>query len=297
MIAVGAPLAADPLEESYGRNYERIARVIQYLRAHTAEQPDLAAIARQVHLSEHHFHRLFTRWAGVSPKRFLQCLTVEEAKARLLSSKSVLDAAGAVGLSASSRLHDLFVTVEAVSPGEFRSGGTGIRIGYGIVDSPFGHCLIASTARGICAISFLDAPAERTAVQALEHAWPRARVEPDLKQANELARRVFAPLEGPPAKPLAVLVKGTNFQVQVWRALLHLPVGTLTTYGRIAACIERPAAARAVGTAIGANPIAYLIPCHRVIRESGHLGGYRWGEARKAAILGREAARTGAVAS
>jgi AraC family transcriptional regulator of adaptative response/methylated-DNA-[protein]-cysteine methyltransferase len=293
MTADAAALAADSLEGSSGRDYERVARAIEYLRAHAGEQPDLAVVARQAHLSEHHFQRLFTRWAGVSPKRFLQCLTVEAAKARLASSKSVLDAAGASGLSAPSRLHDLFVTVEAVSPGEFRSGGAGIRIGYGIVGSPFGRCLVASTARGICAISFLDGPAEQSAIQALEHAWPRARVEHDPAHANEVARCVFAPLAAAPAKPLALLVKGTNFQVQVWRALLQLPAGALTTYGSVAAHIGRPAAARAVGTAIGDNPIAYLIPCHRVIRESGHLGGYRWGETRKAAILGWEAARAG----
>lgn len=277
------------MEQPEIRDYERIARAIRYLRRHAAAQPDLAAVARHVHLSEHHFQRLFTRWAGVSPKRFLQHLTVEDAKARIAASRSTLELAGDVGLSGPGRLHELFVTIEAMSPGEYRSGGAGQRIGYGIVSSPFGPCLIASTARGICTLRFLERNSGDGA-SALERDWPHARIELDEKTASALAERVFGPLRSPD-RPLALLVKGTNFQVQVWRALLKIPYGGLTSYGRLARILGRPSAARAVGAAVGANPVAWLVPCHRVIRESGELGGYRWGTERKAAMLGWEAAR------
>lgn len=271
-------------------DYERVARAIDYLHRHAATQPELAAVAHHVHLSEFHFQRLFLRWAGVSPKRFLQHLTLEHAKARMARSSNLVEASESAGLSGPGRLHDLFVTLEAMSPGEYKSGGASLEIAYGTYESPFGWALIAATARGICALHFLDRATERAADDLLMKRWTKARLKLDQARAHALGKRIFEPLSAPADKPLALLVTGTNFQVQVWRALLHLPVGTLTTYGRIAARIERPAAARAVGTAIGANPIAYLIPCHRVIRESGHLGGYRWGEARKAAILGWEAA-------
>jgi len=284
-------LAVEYLEPGteYGgsRDYERIVRAIQYLRRHATEQPDLATVARHVHLSEHHFQRLFTRWAGVSPKRFLQHLTVEHAKARLAASRSALELAGEVGLSGPGRLHELFVTLEAMSPGEYRAGGAGQRIRYGAADSPFGPCFIASTARGICALRFPDGG---DGVPALERDWPRARIERSDKTAATLAQRIFGPLRSPD-RPLALLVKGTNFQVQVWRALLKIPYGGLTSYGRLARILGQPSAARAVGAAVGANPIAWLVPCHRVIRESGELGGYRWGLERKAAMLGWEAAR------
>lgn len=276
-----------PPEAGSARDYERIVRAIEYLRRHATAQPHLAAVARHVHLSEHHFQRLFTRWAGVSPKRFLQHLTVEHAKMRLAASRSALELASDVGLSGPGRLHELFVTLEAMSPGEYRAGGAGQRIGYGIVDSPFGPCFIASTARGICALRFLDGD---DGVSSLEREWPRARIEPNEKTAAALAQRIFGALRSPD-RPLALLVKGTNFQVQVWRALLKIPYGELSTYGRLARILGRPSAARAVGAAVGANPVAWLVPCHRVIRESGELGGYRWGIERKAAMLGWEAAR------
>jgi len=278
------------MEQAEVRDYERVARAIEYLRRQATNQPDLAAVARHMHLSEHHFQRLFTRWAGVSPKRFLQYLTVEHAKSRLAASQNVLDLAGEVGLSGPGRLHDLFVTIEAMSPGEYRSGGAGQHIGFGIVDSPFGPCLIASTARGICALRFLESTTLSGAAALLGRAWPQARLEPDEKSARNLAQRIFDPLRSPD-RPLALLVKGTNFQIQVWSALINVPFGAVTTYGKLAARTGHPRAARAVGAAVGGNPIAWLIPCHRVIRESGMLGGYRWGEARKAAMLGWEAAR------
>jgi AraC family transcriptional regulator of adaptative response/methylated-DNA-[protein]-cysteine methyltransferase len=274
---------------SGARDYERIARAIEYLRRHAAEQPDLAAMARHLHLSEHHFQRLFTRWAGVSPKRFLQYLTVEDAKARLASPVSVLDLAGAVGLSGPGRLHDLFVTLEALSPGEYKSGGAGLAIRYGVHDSPFGPALVAASARGVCGLHFLDG--DGTATAPLRASWPQATLREDRAGTAPLAGRIFAPLASRPSAPLALLVRGSNFQLKVWRALLELPPGALSTYGAIAKRIRAPTAARAVGSAIGANPIAWLIPCHRVIRESGALSQYRWGVERKAAMLGWEAAR------
>ena len=270
------------------RDYERIARAIEYLRRHATAQPDLAAVARHAHLSEHHFQRLFTRWAGVSPKRFLQYLTVEHAKSRLEQTANMLDLTADVGLSGSGRLHDLFVTLEAMSPGEMRAGGAGLNIRFGIHQSPFGPCLIAASPRGICALHFLENQAP--AVALLRRDWPHAALVPDAAGTARLARRIFDPLAARHTQPLALLVRGTNFQIQVWRALLQLPFGSVASYRTIAAQVGHPVAARAVGNAIGANPIAWLIPCHRVIRESGLLGGYRWGEDRKAAILGWEAA-------
>jgi len=277
-------------------DYERVAKAIAYLRCHAAAQPDLAAVARHVHLSEFHFQRLFLRWAGVSPKRFLQHLTLENAKARIEQSRNLLETSAAAGLSGPGRLHELFVTLEAMSPGEYRSGGAGLVITFGLHDSPFGCALIASTARGICALHFLERASEQAAADFLGRQWAKAHVKLDRNHARELGNRIFDPLTAPKGKPMALLVKGTNFQMQVWRALLELPVGALTTYGEFATRLRRRGAARAVGAALGANPVACLIPCHRVIRESGQFGGYRWGETRKAAILGWEAARSGVLA-
>jgi AraC family transcriptional regulator of adaptative response/methylated-DNA-[protein]-cysteine methyltransferase len=290
MRLVDTPLHDAPAIGSAARDYERIARAIEYLRCNAANQPDLAAAARHVHLSEHHFQRMFTRWAGVSPKRFVQYLTVEHAKARIAASRGVLDLSGALGLSGPGRLHDLFVTLEALSPGEYRGGGAGLAIRYGVHESPFGAALIAVTTRGICALHFVDGPGDGLA--RLRGNWPAAELRRDPDATAPLAERIFRPLTAPPDRALSLLVKGTNFQVKVWRALLELPPGMLATYGDVSARIGAPGSARAVGAAIGANPVAWLIPCHRVIRESGVLGGYRWGAARKAAMLGWEAAHT-----
>ena len=276
-----------PRADVSARDYDRIARAIGYLRRHIAEQPDLAAAARHANLSEHHFQRLFTRWAGVSPKRFVQYLTVEHAKSRL-GSGNVLDLAGAVGLSGPGRLHDLFVTLEAMSPGEYRAGGAGLAIRYGVHESPFGPAVVAATARGICALHFIDGKGD--GVEQLRAHWPEAELRQDAAGTAAIAERIFQPLSSPAGRPLALLVKGTNFQIKVWRAPLELPLGSIASYRHIAARIGAPGSARAVGGAIGANPIAWLIPCHRVIRETGLLGGYRWGTDRKAAMLGWEAA-------
>ena len=284
-------IAADEPKGARPTDYERIARAITYLQHHAAAQPDLATVARHVHLSEFHFQRLFLRWAGVSPKRFLQHLTLEDAKARIARRGSLTEAQAGSGLSGPGRLHDLFVTLEAVTPGEYRSGGAGLDISFGFYESPFGWALIAFTARGICALRFVERADERDAAKLIREHWAQARLAFDPSRAGELGNRIFGPLSARTGAPLALLVKGTNFQLQVWRALLEIPAGALASYGDIAARIGSPQSARAVGTAVGANSIAYLIPCHRVIRESGHLGGYRWGAARKAALLGWEAVR------
>ena len=270
------------------QDYARIARAIAFLRAHADAQPDLAEVARHVGLGASRFQRLFTRWAGVSPKRFLQFLTVEDAKRRLADTRNMLDLSAAVGLSGGGRLHDLFVTLEAMSPGEARGGGAGLDIRYGLHATRFGHALIGITHRGVCALHFVD-DADAGHAQ-LQQAWPRANLIHDPAATADIARRIFAPLAAAPRQSLAVLVKGSNFQIQVWRALLALPPGAVTTYGDLAAALHRPQSARAVGTAIGANPVAMLIPCHRVIRAGGEPGGYRWDITRKVALLGWEAA-------
>ncbi len=271
-------------------DYARIARAIVWLREQAPAQPDLASVAQYIGLSESHFQRLFTRWAGVSPKRFLQFLTIEDAKHRLAGTRNTLELAADIGLSGSGRLHDLFVTLEAMSPGEARLGGTGLDIRYGLHDTRFGPALIGTTTRGVCALHFVNDG--RSGLELLRQSWPQAYLQNDPSATAAIAQRIFDPLAKASTQPLALLVKGTNFQIQVWRALLALPAGTLTTYGNLARTLKKPDAARAVGTAVGANSIAYLIPCHRVIRASGTLTGYRWGTERKAAMLGWEAAQS-----
>lgn len=270
-------------------DYHRIALAIAFMRQHYLEQPDLATVAQHIGLSEYHFQRMFTQWSGISPKRFLQHLTVEYAKSKIAQTKSLLDLTLNIGLSSSGRLHDLFVNLEAMSPGEFKTGGAGLQIRYGIHDTPFGKSLIATTARGICNLHFLDATDEQTAEQALRQSWSNAEVICDQQTTQPLRDVIFAPLTDRIQKSLTLLVKGTNFQIQVWRALLRVPSGRIATYQTIAETIGRPTAARAVGNAVGNNPVGYLIPCHRVIRESGELGGYRWGLERKTVILSWEA--------
>ena len=278
-------------------DYERIARAIEFIAANAETQPDLAAVAAQAKLSPFHFQRLFSRWAGVSPKRFLQVVTVERAK-RLLDEgrESLLGTSESLGLSSSSRLQDHFVTLEAMTPDEYRRRGAGLEIRHGEVETPFGSAFLAWTERGLCALSFTDCEPKRSAVLGLRESWPGAESVRDSAAAKRLAERVFAGgSEG--GRPLSVLVRGTNFQIAVWRALIRIPEGGFAAYGDIAAAIGRPKAVRAVGTAVGANPCAFVIPCHRVIRESGALGGYRWGLTRKQAIQAWEAARFRGIAS
>ena len=273
-------------------DYERVANVIRYLDEHHTEQPDLAQLAESAGLSPFHFHRLFSSWAGITPKDFLQCLTLAHVKQLLLRGESVLDAALAAGLSGPGRLHDLCVTLEAASPGEIKRGGAGWTIQAGFAESPFGPCLVAQSARGICHLAFVDPDNEEADWSSLRAAWPNARFDRDDSTAQSLIEKVFSPLHGDVLRPtLRAFVKGTAFQLRVWRALLCLGPGQLTTYGRLAAALGQSSAARAVGTAIGQNPLAYLIPCHRVIRSTGVIGDYRWGGIRKRALIAWENAR------
>lgn len=268
-------------------DYERVQTAIEYVLTRFSEQPTVDEIARSVHLSPYHFSRLFKRWAGVTPKQFLQHTTLEYAKALLADSRSVLDVAHESGLSGPGRLHDHFVTVDAVTPGEFKSGGRGASVAYGIHETRFGTCLIGSTPRGICRVRFLDAGETTEAVEAFRREWPHALVCEDADATRQVADGIGA--SGPHADCPPLLLRGTNFQLQVWRALLAIPPGRVVSYGDVGALIGRPKASRAVGAAVGANPVASLIPCHRVLRKNGAFGGYRWGVARKVAMLGWEA--------
>jgi AraC family transcriptional regulator of adaptative response/methylated-DNA-[protein]-cysteine methyltransferase len=271
-------------------DYARIEQAIQFLEQNYRRQPELKEIAGHVGLSEYHFQRLFTRWAGISPKRFLQFLTVEHAKQLLAEQHNLLDVTYEAGLSSPGRLHDLFVTCEAITPGQFKKQGQGVIISYGFHPSPFGACLLATTSRGICGLSFVSAHHE-AALQELERLWPEANLAEDPAQTRPLARQIFAPVQNGAALP--VLLKGTNFQLKVWQALLKIPPGGMATYDEIATSIGRPGAARAVGNAVARNPVGFLIPCHRVIRKTGVSGQYQWGSARKKAILGWEASHPG----
>jgi AraC family transcriptional regulator of adaptative response/methylated-DNA-[protein]-cysteine methyltransferase len=272
-------------------DYERIARVIRYLDERHVEQPDLSVLSKHVGLSPFHFHRLFTNWAGITPKDFLQCLTQSHARELLRHGKSILDTAIDTGLSGPGRLHDLCVNLEAASPGEVKSGGEGWTIAAGVANSPFGRCLVGQSPRGICHFSFVDPGNLETALAALHADWPKARLNRDDAMATRLSARIFVGnrhVRRP--SPLRVLVHGTAFQVRVWQALLKIPPGTLVSYGSLAAALNQPAAARAVGSAVGQNSLAYLIPCHRVIRETGVTGDYRWGSVRKRALVAWESA-------
>jgi AraC family transcriptional regulator of adaptative response/methylated-DNA-[protein]-cysteine methyltransferase len=275
-------------------DYLRIEQAILYLENHYKDQPELKEVATNIGLSEYHFQRLFTRWAGVSPKRFLQFLTKEGAKGLLDQSENLLDTTHQVGLSSLGRLHDLFVTTEAVTPGEYKSQGAGLTIRYGVHPTPFGKCLIAITERGICHLSFVQT-SEGEAIDGLVVEWMQARMIEDFKSTVSLIEPIFDLRYSHRGKPLNVHLRGTNFQLKVWEALLQVPAGTVTTYEGIAARIGKPGATRAVGTAIGHNPVAVLIPCHRVIRKVGEFGNYRYGSLRKKALLAREFVSISAV--
>ena len=270
-------------------DYERVATMIRYLDQHHEDQPDLAELARGAGLSPFHCHRLFSSWAGVTPKDFLQCLTLEHVKTLLRQGESVLTAALDAGLSGPGRIHDLCVTLEAASPGEMKNGGAGLEITYGFAHSPFGEAIIGETSRGICHLSFLDDSDRERAGDFVRSQWPVARLQRSDDRAGKLAELIFVrPGQEETKRRLRAFVRATPFQLRVWRALLRVPTGSLVTYGRISAAIEQPGAARAVGNAVGANPIAFIIPCHRVIRETGVLGNYRWDPMRKRAMIGWE---------
>lgn len=274
-------------------NYQRIEEAILYLEKNFQRQPELDEVAEKVHLSPFHFQRIFTEWAGISPKRFLQFLTVDFLKEKLEQSRNLVEAAESAGLSSQSRVYDLFTTLEGVTPQEYKLHGSGLRIHYGIHETPFGTCLLAVTDRGICWLSFLATDEDpRGHIEAMKEHWHNSVFHQDQALTASFVERIFHPGETPAPGRLHVFVKGTNFQLKVWEALLKIPMGNVTTYQGIAANIQNPNALQAVGSAVGANHIAYLIPCHRVIRKDGILGEYRWSPARKKSIIGWEMAKT-----
>ncbi len=270
-------------------NYERIAKAIQFITENIKGQPSLDEVAEKVHLSPFHFQRLFTEWAGVSPKKFLQFLTTDYLKERIKATSNLIEAAEIAGLSSQSRVYDLFTSIEAVTPQEYKSGGKGLDIHFGYHTTPFGECFIAVSERGVCGLSFIDVISKADNFNRFAKKWHFANIQNDQNLTKNYINRIFKPHLSSLHK-LHLLVQGTNFQLKVWEALINVPHGALTTYQSIAASIKNPKAVRAVGTAVGNNPIAYLIPCHRVIRKEGKLGEYHWGSVRKKAIVGWEAA-------
>lgn len=272
-------------------DYSRVEQAIRYLETHVQDQPALSDLAGQVGLSEFHFQRLFHRWAGVTPKAFLQCLTLNRAKALLADSRSLMETSLELGLSGTGRLHDLFIGLEAMTPGEFKRAGEGLVIQWGVHGTPFGEALFALAPRGLCGLSFLDAASRTQAVADFQARWPEARLVEDSRQTEPYAEEVVSRMQGSPSRPLALVLKGSAFQVKVWEGLLAIPEGGVASYQGLAQRIGAPKASRAVGTALSMNPIGYLIPCHRVIRATGAVGEYRWGATRKQALLGVEGAR------
>lgn len=271
-----------------GRVYDRIAKAIDYLDTHREQQPCLADLSAHVGVSEYHLQRVFSTWVGVSPKQFLQYLTKESAKRRLRSA-TVMEAALDSGLSGTGRLHDLMITCEGMTPGDYRRHGQGLRICFGLHESPFGGCLLAATERGICKLAFFDTDVERERLEReLVGEWDQACIERDDVVTRPLMRAAFA-TDMRERRPLHLLLRGSRFQLKVWAALLSVPAGELVAYEQVAAMIGSPAATRTVASAIAKNHIGYLIPCHRVIRKSGAFGRYRWGDHRKQAIVGWEA--------
>ncbi len=272
-------------------DYERIEKSIKFLESNFPSQPGLKEVAAHIGLSEFHFQRLFSRWVGISPKRFLQFLTKEYAKKLLESDTNLLDVTYEAGLTSPSRLHDLFVTCEAVTPGEFKTKGEGVAITYGFHPSPFGKCLLAITERGICGLYFVKNGNQRDVFAEFKQYWQKAALIEDPSATGPLIPLIFNPSLGKKREPLHLILKGTNFQIKVWEALTKIPFGMVVTYEDVAMRVGIPKATRAVGTAVGHNPISYIIPCHRVIRKNAEFGNYGSGLARKKAILGWEAAR------
>ncbi|MBL7740696.1 MAG: methylated-DNA--[protein]-cysteine S-methyltransferase [Chitinophagaceae bacterium] len=271
-------------------DFDRIAEAIGYIKTNFKSQPDLAKVAEKIHVSPFHFQRLFTDWAGVSPKKFLQYISVEHAKNILKEKQATLfDAAFETGLSGTGRLHDLFIKIEGMTPGEFKNGGENLLINYSYAESPFGNILVASTAKGICYMAFADD--EKKALHDLHAHFPNAQFRQMVDLIQQNALYIFTQ-DWNKLHQIKLHLKGTDFQLKVWETLLKVPMGQLTTYGTIARQISNPEASRAVGTAIGNNPVAFLIPCHRVIQSTGTIGGYMWGPVRKTAMIGWEAAKT-----
>jgi AraC family transcriptional regulator of adaptative response/methylated-DNA-[protein]-cysteine methyltransferase len=280
--------------ETPSTDYARVERAIRWIEENRLDQPTLEQVADAMCLSPFHAHRVFTRWVGVSPKRFLGLLTVEHAKCLLRHASSVLETTYQVGLSGPGRLHDLFVTYEALTPGEYKAMGSGLTLRWGVHPTPFGDALLVVSDRGIARLAFMNGGGIDTALKEAFSAWPLSRFERDQLGTAAWMRRCFP--DDPRKEPLPLLIKGTLFQIQVWRAMLSVPEGSTVSYGDIAAAIGRPSAARAVGAALRANRLGYIVPCHRVIRETGAVGGYQWGVPRKHAMLAWEATRRAALA-
>ena len=277
-----------------GPDYSRVSRAVEFMTENWQDQPPLETIAQHAGLSPAHFQRLFKRWAGISPKEFLQAITLDHARALLRDSASVLDTTYAVGLSSPARLHDLFVDHEAMTPGEYKHRGAGIEMAYGFHDCPFGRALIMATPRGVSGLAFADGGAEEeTALADMMARWPKANYTEDTSHTANYANRIFTPELWRETDPLKVVLIGTDFEIRVWKALLQIPMGRAVTYSDIAEHLENPKASRAVGTAVGRNPISFVVPCHRVLRKGGGLGGYHWGLTRKRAMIGWEAAQVG----
>jgi AraC family transcriptional regulator of adaptative response/methylated-DNA-[protein]-cysteine methyltransferase len=275
-------------------DYDVVRRAIAHIWANLRAQPEIEEIAEAAGVTPAELHHLFRRWAGLTPKAFLQALTLDSARSLLRSSASVLDASYEVGLSGPGRLHDLFVTHEAMSPGEWKAGGEGITIVYGFHPSPFGTALVMTTERGLAGLAFADPDQEQAALVDMRSRWPKARYVQDAARTAPMAQRIFDPTLWRPDRPLRVVLIGTDFEVRVWETLLRIPMGRAITYSDIAGSIGAPKAARAVGAAVGKNPISFVVPCHRVLGRSGALTGYHWGLTRKRAMLGWE---TGQVAA
>jgi AraC family transcriptional regulator of adaptative response/methylated-DNA-[protein]-cysteine methyltransferase len=270
-------------------DYERIEKAIQFLADNFHSQPNLKEIAGRIHVSEYHFQRLFSRWVGISPKRFLQFLTKEYAKTLLEKSINILDVTYESGLTSPGRLHDLFVSCEAVTPGQYKARGEGLKIVYGYHATPFGECMLAKTDRGICGLSFVQNNDRWPVFASLEDRWQKATLIEDSDVTRPFVNRIFNPSPGQRSTPLHLVLSGTNFQIKVWEALIKIPMGAVVSYEDVAAHIGMPKASRAVGNAVGSNPVSFVIPCHRVIKKTAEFGNYGGGVARKLAILGWEA--------
>jgi AraC family transcriptional regulator, regulatory protein of adaptative response / methylated-DNA-[protein]-cysteine methyltransferase len=295
MLAPERVTDAEPLTHA-AADYDVVRRAIAFVSEHWRAQPEIDAIAAAAGVSASELHHLFRRWAGITPKAFLQALTLDHARRLLRDSASVLDASFEVGLSGPGRLHDLFVTHEAMSPGEWKSGGAGVAIGYGFHPCPFGTALVMTTERGLAGLAFADPGEEQAALADMRSRWPKAAIAEHTERTAPLARRIFDTALWRAEAPLRVVLIGTDFEVRVWETLLRIPLGRATTYSDIAACVGAGKAARAVGTAVGKNPISFVVPCHRVLGKGGDVTGYHWGLTRKRAMLGWEMGQSGRIA-
>jgi AraC family transcriptional regulator of adaptative response/methylated-DNA-[protein]-cysteine methyltransferase len=277
------------MKEQEKTNFRRIEEAIGYITSNFKSQPSLDEVAQKVHLSPHHFQRLFTEWAGVSPKKFLQYISLEHAKTILRDKQaSLFDATFETGLSGTGRLHDLFINIEGMTPGEYRNGGENLMINYSYAETPFGNMLVASTAKGICHMAFADN--EQQALAALKKIFPNARYKQMVDLIQQNALYIFTKDWGNLSK-IKLHLKGTPFQLKIWETLLKIPMGKLSSYGNLAEQLQMPKASQAIGSAVGKNPVAFLIPCHRVIQSTGVFGQYHWGSNRKTAMIGWEAAK------